>query len=323
MGGPGGAGASIASDHYWNNDTNMFNNAYECNNCNEQFHYWWQAHAIDTLIDAYERTGDDEYISRATALYDSIIQRNNGITNNFYDDMLWMGLALFRLYEHTNNSEHEQAVFTLWEDIKNGWSDEFGGGIAWNKSQLDYKNTPSNAPAVILSARLYEQYGNPDDLEWAKKIYEWQRSTLVDPETGFVWDGINRTGDGTIDKHWEFTYNQGVYIGASLELYRITGETEYIEAARETAGAGIERLVSSPETNILKDEGGGDGGLFKGILIRYLGQLVAEDPESEELGNFIVHNAESAWEQTQSEAQILFGSSWEKRQFSMLTLAIN
>ncbi|MEK3888317.1 glycoside hydrolase family 76 protein [Bacillus sp. FSL K6-3431] len=299
-------------DNYWNEETNMFNNAYKCVNCNGQFHYWWQAHAIDTLIDAYERTGEDVHINRATALYDSIIQKNNGITNNFYDDMLWMGMALLRLYEHTNDQEHANAVFTLWEDIKHGWSEEFGGGIAWNKSQLDYKNTPSNAPAVILAARLYQQFGNSNDLEWAKKIYEWQKSTLVDSQTGFVWDGINRTGDGSIDKNWEFTYNQGVYIGASIELYRATKKPEYFEAALQTADTGVNRLVGNHTTNILKDEGSGDGGLFKGVFIRYLGGLVEEDPTQEKLVNFILNNADSAWEHTKSEDEILFGSSWER-----------
>jgi len=42
---------------------------------------------------------------------------------------------------------------------------------------------------------------------------------MVDPATGFVWDGKNRTGDGHIDKDWEFTYCQGVFIGAGVELY--------------------------------------------------------------------------------------------------------
>ena len=63
----------------------------------------------------------------------------------------------------------------------------------------------------------YYRFGTRD-LEWARRIFEWQRQTLVDPETGLVWDGINRQGDGRIDKDWKFTYCQGVYIGAAVEL---------------------------------------------------------------------------------------------------------
>ncbi|MCJ8008664.1 glycoside hydrolase family 76 protein [Lederbergia wuyishanensis] len=311
-------------EYYWNEETSMFNNAYECNNCNGQFHYWWLAHALDTLIDAYERTNNEVYLDRSKALYESILKRNNGaITNHFYDDMLWMSLALFRLYEHTNDPKYENAVFTLWDDIKTGWSDQFGGGIAWNKSQLDYKNTPSNAPAVILASRLYQKYRNPDDLDWAIKIYDWQKSTLVDPETGFVWDGINRTGDGKIDKNWEFTYNQGVYIGAGVELYRATENNEYLAAAIQTAETGIKRLVGNNTTNILKDEGGGDGGLFKGILVRYLGGLVKADPNQKDIAQFLINNAKSAWNNKLADDKILFGSSWERTPSLNLDLSIN
>lgn len=307
--------AAMAQDslqsNFWNAETNLFNNKYPCQNCNDQFHYWWLAHAIDTLVDGYERTNNDEYLHKATALFNSIVEKNGGITNQFYDDMLWMGLALLRLNEYKDDPEIESAVFTLWEDIKQGWNNEMGGGIAWNKSQLDYKNTPSNAPAVILASRLYQKYDNPDDLEWAKKIYDWQRSILVDPQTGFVWDGINRTGDGNIDKNWEFTYNQGVYIGASVELYRITEEAKYIEAALQTAETAIDRLAD-PITNVLNEQGGGDGGLFKGIFIRYLGDLIEEEPQQRYLAQFILDNAESAWELTKSEDKILFGASWKR-----------
>ncbi|WP_233711228.1 glycoside hydrolase family 76 protein [Lederbergia citrisecunda] len=311
-------------ENYWNNETSMFNNAYECNNCNGQFHYWWLAHALDTLIDAYERTNNVVYLDRSKALYESILKRNNGvITNHFYDDMLWMSLALLRLYEHTNDSKYEAAVFTLWDDIKTGWSDQFGGGIAWNKSQLDYKNTPSNAPAVILASRLYQKYGNPDDLDWAMKIYNWQKSTLVNPETGFVWDGINRTGNGNIDKNWEFTYNQGVYIGAGVELYRATNSKEYLDDAIQTSETGIQRLVANKTTNILKDEGGGDGGLFKGIFVRYLGGLVKENPNQKDIAQFLINNAKSAWGNKLAEDKILFGSSWERTPNLNLDLSIN
>src|SRR5699024_8231001 len=199
---------------------------------------------------------------------------NQGITNDFYDDMLWMGLAVNRLHDYTQDGEHKEAVLELWEDIKTGWNDENGGGIAWNKSQLDYKNTPSNAPAVILAVRLYEKFENETDLEWAENIYEWQKETLVDPDTGIVWDGINREGDGNVDKNWLFTYNQGVFIGASLELYHITDESYYLSAAEKTIESTMEEFTDA--NGIIQENDVGDGGLFKGILIRYLSQMALE-----------------------------------------------
>lgn len=297
-------------DNFWDNETSMFRNQYPDDEENNRFHYWWLAHGIDTLMDGYERTGNSQYIDKATALYAAVKERNGGdIRNDFYDDMLWMALALQRLHQFTNDPEHEQAVFTLWEDIKTGWSNEYGGGIAWNKSQLDYKNTPSNAPAVILATRLYQNYGNDEDLQWAKKIYNWLTDTLVDPTNGFVWDGINRTGDGKIDKEWEFTYNQGVYIGASVELYQVTGEEKYLNSAVRTANTA--KNIFSNHNHIIYEGGSGDGGLFKGILVRYVTDLVKVDPSQEQLAQWIVDNAKNVWKKVESDPEILFGSSWE------------
>ncbi|MFC3790482.1 glycoside hydrolase family 76 protein [Paenibacillus sp. GCM10012307] len=82
---------------------------------------------------------------------------------------------------------------------------------------VDCKNTPANAPAAILAARLFRRRGDAADLEWAKRIYAWNKDNSADPESGFVWDGMNRLGNGEIDKDWAFTYCQGVFIGAGLE----------------------------------------------------------------------------------------------------------
>ena len=47
------------------------------------------------------------------------------------------------------------------------------------------------------------------------------------------WDGINRLGDGQIDKDWQFTYCQGYSSGAGIELYSCTGESAYLADAVE------------------------------------------------------------------------------------------
>ena len=49
-------------DRYWNPALSMFNTADPCNDCNRVFHYWWQAHAIDALLDGYVLTGDPKYL---------------------------------------------------------------------------------------------------------------------------------------------------------------------------------------------------------------------------------------------------------------------
>lgn len=299
--------------NYYNAETGIMNQWYprEYNVAGENFYYWWQAHVIDILVDGYERSGDPAYSLRIKELSEHLQAYNGGtFRHNFYDDMEWTALALLRAYRATGYEAYLDAVLDLWEDIKSAWNDHFGGGLAWKKDQLDYKNTPANAPAVILAARLYELFQKQEDLEWAIRIYEWNKTYLVDPATGFVWDGMNRLGDGQIDFDWEFTYCQGVFLGAGLELYKNTGDVHYLEDANRTANTCIDRLCD-PMNMMLPDEGIDDTGLFKGILIRYLVQLCREVPEASRIHEVIMANAQQLWEKGLDKQLGLCSPSWE------------
>ncbi|MGG6311003.1 glycoside hydrolase family 76 protein [Paenibacillus macerans] len=299
---------------FWNERIRMYNIQTPCEGggCNGIFHYWWMAHAVDVLVDGLLRTGDRRYAERLRVFYDGLLERNGSVwPNELYDDMEWMALAWLRAYQATGEPEYKAASLILWQDIQTGWNEQMGGGIAWQKSQLDYKNTPANAPAVILAARLYQAFGNPDDLAWARRIYDWQSANLVDPATGLVWDGMNRTGDGAIDKDWKFTYCQGVFIGASVEMHRISKQTEYSEAALRTFRV-VANEFAQPENGLLPDEGDGDAGLFKGILIRYLAELAKAAPDHPEIAEYIDAQAENAWGRLQVPDQPRFGTDWNR-----------
>lgn len=302
-------------ESFWDEGRGLYNNAAPCmlQLCTDPFNYWWLAHAADVLVDGYERSGDERYTEQLAKLYQGILDRNAGVfPNDYYDDMEWMALAWLRAYDATGEERYKEAALVLWEDIKTGWNGEMGGGIAWRKTQLNYKNTPANAPAAILAARLFQRFGDEDDLAWARKIYNWQKKALVDPDTGLVWDGINRMGDGVIDKDWKFTYGQGVYIGAGVELYKATNEAEYLADARKTA-ANVKEAFTSPATGMLPSEGEGDGALFKGVLVRYMGGLIALDPEDEtakSLAELLEVNGDSLWEYGKGAEEALFSNSW-------------
>lgn len=245
--------------------------------------YWWQAHAIDALLDGYLRTGDEAFLSLAREELKGTQLRNGGtLIHNWYDDMEWMALALLRMYDITGDEDALKRVQYLWADIKTAWNGHCGGGMAWRKDQLDYKNTPANAPAAIIGLRLYQRFHNEEDLAWGRKILEWNRDNLMDPETFYVYDGMNREGDGRIDYGWDFTYNQGVMIGASVEMYRITGEAEWLDLALGIARR-AKAVYCDAHGGVMPYEGPDDCGLFRGILTRYLAELYAVAPEADRI----------------------------------------
>lgn len=308
---------------YWNSQARYFN--YN-NQGNSEFHYWPQAHSLDVLLDAYERTSSNYYLTYINNWFEGVkIKNGNTWINDYYDDMEWNALALLRAYEVTGDQKFKDAVDVLWEDIKTGWNDYAGGGLMWVKGTPNGKNAISNSPASILASRLYQIDQDPDDLEWAQKTYNWVKSNLVDPSTGAVWDHVfDNDGELSIRKDWIFTYNQGVYLGAALELYEITGESIYLNDAQKAADYTLNSL--STTERLLKDEGDGDGGLFKGIFVRYFTQLILNENVSQSVRNryaiFLEHNAETLWKDGRDEETNLFNTYWNNTPGSAVDLTV-
>lgn len=277
------------------------------------FNYWWQAHGLDVLLDGYQRTRNADYLTQMKELQAGMkAQNKDTYLNEYYDDMEWQALACLRAFELTKDADYKATAQLLWADIKLGWNEEQGGGIAWRKTQRGFKNTPANAPAAILAARFYLLDHHPDDLAWAQKIYQWERKTLVDPASGQVWDGINGKGDGQLEKK-TYTYCQGVYLGAGLDLYRATRQAAYLQDATRTANSVLSDGQLAPG-GILRNENGGDGGLFKGILVRYLALLATEPgvraADRASYISFLRRNGESLSKSATRRPQYLFNSSW-------------
>jgi len=300
--------------NYWNGSENYFNYG---NRGKTDFHYWPQAHSLDVMLDAYLRTGDPMYPEHIHLWYEGVpVKNGNTFLNPFLDDMEWNALAMLRAYHILDDEKFLDVVHLLWSDIITGWTDVAGGGIMWARHTPNFKAATSNAPASILSSRLYRLTDDETYLEWAERIYEWQRSTVVNTGTGAVYDGVTvENGQENVNTDWIFTYNQGTFIGSALELYGIHGERRYLDDAIRTADYTLNNLTDS-NTQLLRDEGGGDGGLFKGIFVRYFTLLILEDDLPENTRNrysrFLEHNAKNLWENGTNKNDILFDSFWNR-----------
>lgn len=300
-------------ERFWNTSGNYFN--YGNDGTTTDFHYWPNAHAMDVLIDAYLRTNDAKYSVYFDKWYAGIkIKNGNTYKNDYVDDMEWNALTMLRIYNITKDVKYLNTAKELWRWIKDAWTEDAGGGITWctNPSVQLTKNACSNGPAAIIGARMYNITNDESDLEWAKKIYEWEKNILVNRATGAISDHIVAATNEV--KGAALTYNQGTYVGAAVELFRITGDRAYLNEAQKVANYTISSLINT-SNNILRDEGNGDNGLFKGIYIRYFLELIKVNELPDSYRNkyltFFNNNANVLWSSGVYKEDLLFGSAWD------------
>lgn len=282
------------------------------NNTSNWTQYWPTAHTLDVLTDAYIRTGSASYKTKMDDLLAGMkAQNGNTWINHYYDDMEWMALASLRAYHATRDVKYKDIIDIIWPDIKNGWSNDLGGGVWWNKDKGS-KNACSNGPAAIFAARMFEQFGNNADLDLATNIYNWEKSKLFD-DSGCIYDNMDKNGNIQTSPNGIFTYNQGTFAGAAYELYRITNDSLYLDDAIRAVDYTINSLVTQ---RLLNSEGGGDGGLFKGIFVRYLTKMIIDGGLSSKKKatyiNFLKINAETLWAKGTDKLYLLFGANWLK-----------
>ncbi len=274
------------------------------------WHYWWQAHLIDCAVDAATRVPTPARRKRISALARSHRLRNiTGWTNRYYDDMAWLAIALERAQRTQDTEEAPGALLALEKQLYESWDPDTGGGIPWRVG-ADYFNAPANGPAAIALLRLGRH-------ERAAEMADWLDATLRDPETGLILDGIHLPS-GEIERP-VFTYCQGVVLGLETELAVHTGEAKHLERVHRLLAAVEDRMTTR---GVVQGGGGGDGGLFNGILIRYLAlvalMLPGDDAEQEAdrrcAASIVLSSAKAAWaNRLEVEGEPLFGHDWSKR----------
>ncbi|QJU53259.1 glycoside hydrolase family 76 protein [Herbiconiux sp. KACC 21604] len=282
--------------------------------------YWWRAHLIEVRVDAFERTGDPLWLASALRVRTALLRRNRGLFNDYFDDMGWLGIALLRLHRASGDARCLDDAIALWRHIQRaGWQASGTAGVPWRVQQLQYKNAPSNGTFALLSARLGALTGAREFGDYAAATLRWfDDAGLVDPGSGLVFDGVNRLGDGAIDTDWVFSYCQGLYIGALVEQYRGSGRTEPLDAAVRTAVTAVRRLAPSgvidSENSRFDQRAGGDVGLFKGVFVRYLGELVPLLPSASNdhrmLAGFVRDTTDALWSGMRASAGLRAADVW-------------
>ncbi|MFV0452184.1 MAG: glycoside hydrolase family 76 protein [Propioniciclava sp.] len=264
--------------------------------------YWWQAHLMDCLLDAEKRRPAPRR-RRVLSCFPRALWAANRATvvNEYFDDMAWLALALGRARVELGGG-HPRWERRLIGILHDRWhDDDGGGGIPWRRGDV-FRNVPANGAAALALARA-------GLTERAAATVDWIYCHLHDPGTGLILEG--RRPDGRDERI--FSYNQGLVIGALLELVDIDDNRRRLHALvaavdRHLAGAGV-----------LRGCGGGDGGLFAAITARYLAEVArrlggrseADRATAATAARIVLASAEAAWvNRVEREGAVWFGPDW-------------
>ena len=275
--------------------------------------YWTYAHGWDAVMDGVERTGGQQYSGLIESFYEG--QNASGWTNGFYDDECWMTMALTRAYDLTRNAKYLNQATALYSNIMTGWDTtccgSSPGGMWWDKAHTQ-KATAANAGAALAGARLYQRTGNAAYLSFAQQVYSYWYANMVNPATFQVCDHLNPDGSQV---WWRFTYNEGLMIGAGIELNEATGNPSYLANANNIAGFMItHELTSTPYGSVLYDGSNtgcvGDCHEFKGPAYRYLMRLYAKDTTKTQYYNVLKASADALWNVANNSTSTVFSVNW-------------
>ena len=209
--------------------------------------------------------------------------RVDGI-ENVYDDQMWIARELIRAYQLTGREDYLDKAVYLTDYVLEGWDcwrDANGnemGGITWGPG-YNSKHACSNAPIIQPLVWLADIFTPTDEtidfsyrdmdnmvvtetmprgdhyLDFAKKIYAWQKSKLLNSsgcyadligaQHGFinVEDGYRQTVPfGGVDRT-QYSYNTGTMIAGAAELYRVTGDDAYLKDMQTTSQASLSQFA--------------------------------------------------------------------------------
>jgi predicted alpha-1,6-mannanase (GH76 family) len=259
---------------------------------------WWNAaNCVEALENAAAADNGQTYLGVLAHTYQLNCRSN--FLNDYYDDEGWWALAWIHAYDLTGKPQYLNSAKFIFGDMTKSWNDHCGGGLEWSKKHL-YKNAIPNELFLLAAIRLHQRtpadHGPGSYLDWATKEWVWfKNSGMINPQD-LVNDGLNRECENNGRTTW--TYNQGVIIGGLTDLYKATGDTNYLNQATMIANAAIAILVD--DQGVLQEPceengcGGGDVPQFKGIFIRYLAYLY-DETHNPAYRDFLLANARSVW----------------------------
>lgn len=271
--------------------------------------WWGDAEMFETILDAFETTGDPRYKTIFQELVTNFCSRNgtDWSNNAFNDDITWMVLACIRGYKYFGIYEYLNYATNNYNKMYDR-ALEPGGALRWKQQQENWNGSNSciNCPATVAACYLYEITGKEEYLTKAKSIYAFQRANLFNPSNGQVYDSGTWNDSWTkytMGNAWASTYNQGTMLGAATKLYLLTGEAQYRNDAAKVWEYTYNNLTNSERIVHVCQTATGDLTGFKGILMRYV-RLFGQVFNRPEVFTWMEKNAWYAYQNSNSDGVI-------------------
>jgi hypothetical protein len=250
-------------------------------------YFWGQAEMIECVIDAYEWTSNANYQAQITNLLNGFLYNNGTVWTSYTDyndDVMWAVLAFARGGVDTGKSNYCALAKSNFDACyARAYDTNLGGGLYWEYPTNASKNACVNGPAAIAAYLLYQIYGDTNYWNKATNLYDWERATLFNANSGAIADNIGTNG---VVNGGATTYNQGTFLGAAHFL----GQTNDAALAANFTMENMTTGPILPEYGIANNNSG-----FNAIFLRWLVRFMRD----RNLGNiyepWLQTNAAAAW----------------------------
>jgi predicted alpha-1,6-mannanase (GH76 family) len=267
---------------------------------------WWNsASALTSLIDYLRESGSTRYdwVVGQTFQVNKVpfpagTRSSDAIQGDFIsasiDDSEWWALAWIDAYDLTGDRTYLDEAVTITDYAGQYWDPGTCGGGVWWSTAKTYKNAVTNALYVRLAAALHNRL--PGDTVWlarAQAAWNWFTGSGMIDSAGLVNDGLTASCANNGQTVW--TYNQGLAIGAAMEMWRAGDSSALATARRLATGALSSSLVSNGVLTESCDPATAcddNQKQFKGVLVRYLAEL---DAVTGGYTSFLATQANTIW----------------------------
>jgi sucrose-6-phosphate hydrolase SacC (GH32 family)/predicted alpha-1,6-mannanase (GH76 family) len=247
--------------------------------------FWDRAEQLEMLLDVYERTTNPVCLTMFSHVFNGFLtdHSSNWSRNEFNDDIMWMVIACARAHQITGNAAYRDVAKNNFDlCFARAASTNLGGGWWW-KTANQSKNACVNGPAAIAACLLGQICGDTNYFTKAENIFQWERATLFDTNSGAIADAIST--DGVVHT-WASTYNQGTFIGAA----NLLGHTNEALLAADFL---MKNLCVDGLLPAYRQDGDPAG--FNGIGVRWLAKFMRQRGLESRYQPWLQQNADVAW----------------------------